>query len=221
MSRYLDKFVSTMPNSQAKHVLDFLTELRDDGTIRTVEEYNTRLRDLTARLEREEPAPLFRQFWAIVGDIIDSGRFNAMMKATRMDLETAFAEAENIGDVLELHKTLFKLTVLKALRKAVKELNKKITLYEFFNRDQEGFSDGQFNTFDDLGAATGRSDSLASQLFYDPRRRLSIDDSEDAVIDFQAERLVMPPASSEDILPIDISLVEDAYNDARQASRAV
>ena len=42
MSKYLDKFRTTMPASQARHVLDFLTQLKDTGAVRTVQESEDR-----------------------------------------------------------------------------------------------------------------------------------------------------------------------------------
>ena len=50
MGRYLDKFLSTIPKIQTKHIFELLNELRDNGTIKTMEEYNTKLKELTGTL---------------------------------------------------------------------------------------------------------------------------------------------------------------------------
>jgi hypothetical protein len=211
MGKYLDKFNSTMPAVQGKQVLQLLNGMKDRGTITSVEEYNTQLQQLTEHLKSTNPQPIFKFFEGKVGDSIDSDTFNAMVDATAFDLEAAFQEADNVADVLELHKALYKITVLKTLEKAVGELEKTITLYEFLNRDRNGFTQAQFNTFNEVdGSASKRTDIGASSLFSDLRDGSDIQTKEDCQIDLLGEQLILAPDDFEEIKIVNISLVDDA-----------
>lgn len=208
--KYLDKFISTMPASQGRQIMEILRNLSDAGTIKTVNEYNAKLQELSVHLKSVEIQPIFKLLQASIGEVIDSERFNAMVKAIRMDLEAGFEEAENIATVLTMHKFLYKMTVLKSLRKAVSELEKNISLYEFFNRDNEGFMDAQFNTFDTAdGMATHRTDALAENLYYDDNTGEEIDEEEDAQVDLFGERLVMPSRTSKELNVANVELIHD------------
>ncbi len=211
MSKYLEKFNSTMPAVQGKQILQLLNGMKDRGAITSVAEYNAMLQQLTEHLKSTNPQPIFKFFEAEVGEAIDSERFNAMTDAATFDLEAAFQEADNIATVLDLHKSLYKLTVLKALEKAVKDLEKTVTLYEFFNRDQNGFTQAQFNTFNESdGNATKRTDIGASNLFHDSRRRADITASEDCQVDLFGEQLNLPANTVEEFTVVDVTLVDDA-----------
>ena len=190
MGKYLDKFQSTMSAVQGKQVLQLLNGMKDRGTIVSVEEYNSKLQQLTEHLKNTNPQPIFKFFEGKVGDPIDSDTFNAMVDATTFDLEAAFQEADNIANVLDLHKQLYKLTVIKTLEKAIDELEKTISLYEFLNKDQNGFSQAQFNTFNEIdGGASKRTDMGASSLFYDPRKQSDIQAKEDCQVLCRAQRV--------------------------------
>jgi len=199
-----------MPKNQTRYIFEFLTEMKDQGIIRTVSEYNEQLKLLTAELKKDEPRPMFKLFMAIIGNIIDSDRFNAMVKSVRADMEVAFQEAAEVANVLELHKSLYKLVVLKALRTGVKNLERKISLYEFLNRSEDGFTTGQFESFDEAGNSTQRTDPLSGQLYYDSRRKLTVSDSNDAVIDLVGEELILPSHRGGEVNVTEIELVEDA-----------
>jgi hypothetical protein len=200
-----------MPAVQGKQVLQLLNGMKDRGTITTVAEYNAKLQQLTEHLRSTNPQPIFKLFEAEVTEAIDSDMFNAMVDAATFDLEAAFQEADNIATVLDLHKTLYKLTVLKALEKSVKNLEKTITLYEFLNRDQNGFTQAQFNTFNEIdGEATKRTDTGASNLFRDLSKRQDISSDEDCQINLFGEQLVLPANSSEELKVVDVTLVDDA-----------
>jgi hypothetical protein len=220
MGRYLDKFLSTIPKIQTKHIFELLNELRDNGTIKTMEEYNTKLKELTETLKSKDPVPTFTLFQALVGKDVSSDLYNTMVKAVVADLDTAFQEAENISDVLDLHKNLYKLTVIKALKKAVKELERRITLYEFFANSYDGYTSAQFNTFDESERHdTPRSDALADVLYYDFSRRANILAEDDAAIDVFKEGLILPSIVSQEVKVVDIDTIDDG--DASVSTRDV
>jgi len=202
MAKYLDKFLSTIPQSQANSIFKFLTALKDQGSIRTEQEYNTKLRELTAELNRTVPEPTIKIFLAVIREVISSDSYNAMVRAAGYDMETAFKEAEQISEVLSLHKSLYKLTVPGALKKAIDDLERKIDLYEFLNSSD--YSIGEFNTFNNLRNLTDRTDPLANQLYYDFKARAEVLNTYDANIDLVGEELLMPAYNTKQINITDI-----------------
>ena len=85
MGKYLDKFKSTIPAVQGRQIFQLLNGMKDAGNIRSVNEYNQKLQELSEHLRGTSPQPLSKFFTAFVGNLIDSDRFNAMVKAIGFD----------------------------------------------------------------------------------------------------------------------------------------
>jgi len=211
MGKYLDKFRSTLPATQAKQIFEILNGMKDRGSIQTVKEYNALLTELSTQLRSTNPQPTFKMMEAIINRIIRSDRFNVMVDATSRDLQSAFGEAENIATVLDYHKNLYKLTVTKTLAKAVRDLEADIGLYEYFVNDNNGFIKGQANTFADVDG--NRAPRLVTEefgLFYDWRRRVSVDEEEDAQVDPESQRLILGSETSNEIPIADIDIINES-----------
>lgn len=191
MGRYLEKFLSSVPERQSRQALEILGKLKDKGTIRSIKEYSEKLQALTAVLKSTDPEPTFNFFQAAVGNEIDSEIHNTMTEAAAMDIETAFQEAQNIGRVLEMHKNVFKVTVFENLRKSIRELSKKIDLYQYLEGSYDGFAYSQFNTFDETGYLTPRTDPLVNSLYFDYNKNEAVPAEEDAQINTQAQNLIL------------------------------
>jgi len=209
MGKYLDKFKSTIPAVQGRQIFQLLNGMKDAGNIRSVNEYNQKLQELSEHLRGTSPQPLSKFFTAFVGNLIDSDRFNAMVKAIGFDLETIFQEADNIATVLDLHKSLYKLTVLTALEKGVDDLEDLISLYEFMNRDINGFSQAQYNTFrnNDKRIIDRRANP---GLFFDLRRNELTTGNDDCQVDLYGQQLILPSSFREELKAVDIELLSDA-----------
>lgn len=208
MGKYLDKFRSTLPATQAKQIFEILNGMKDRGSIQTVKEYNALLTELSQNLRSTEPQPTFALMEAIVGRIIRSDRFNVMAEATGHDLQAAFSEAETISIVLDYHKNLYKITVAKGLEKAVRDLERDIGLYEYFVNDTNGFVKGQSNTFADVDG--NRAPRLVAEefgLFYDWRRRIPMSEEEDALVDPEAQKLILGTDTTEEIPVAEVDIV--------------
>jgi len=108
MSRYLDEFASIVPTIQGKQILELLNSATDTGEVRTLEEYQARLQELTDILKNTDPQPTYKIYEAIVGHPIRSDAFNTMVNTMVNDLDTAFKEINNIAEVLDIHKTLIR-----------------------------------------------------------------------------------------------------------------
>ena len=209
MSKYLDKFRSTLPVIQGKQIFQLLNQMKDSGQITSVDEYNTKLQELSTYLKTTNFNSIFKFFEAKIGNVISSDTFNTMVKAASYDLESIFSETDTISSILDLHKSIYKLTVMQALQKAIVDLSKTINFYEFLNNDTNGFTQAQFNTFSDIsGLGSNRSDM--GSLFYDPRLNVPMSATQDCTIDYVGQQLVLPFIDSKEIKITNVSLVDDA-----------
>ena len=207
MSEYLDKFRSTMPAMQARHLLKFVNELKDSGTLRNTEEFNLKIQELLSQIEMD--APQFKQFLGYIHELIDSDTYNAMVKAIQADMETAFKETSNATDILNMHKELHKITIIQNLQASIADLDRKISFYEYISRNNR-WDAGLTNTFSSLGGTTPRSDPLASTLYKDRRSSIqNIPPEEDANIDLVAEALILPARDSREIDVASVEIIHD------------
>jgi len=201
-SSYLDKFRSSLPTVQGNQILKILTYKRDSGEIRSVDEFKDNLRKLTQEILAERITPTLKIFNAIAGADTSSAQYNEMLDRIEDDLESIFAEADNIDEIIEGHHNLINNIALKALRYGINELESKIILYEFLNKNSKGFDDALFNTFRESAILnTSRSDNAASLVFVDPRKKEVISADEDAQVDLIGERLIIG-ADKEEYLTI-------------------
>lgn len=210
MGRYLDKFRSTMPAIQGKQIIQLLSAMKDSGSLRTIAEYNAKLQELSQYLRSTNPQPFFKFFEAKIGDVIASDTFNAMVKSAQLDLEAAFNEAETIAQVLELHKQLFKLTVLKSMEQSLDDLEKAISQYEFLNSQIDKWDYLDFNTFNALDGGILSRELGDSSLFYDIRRRQSISADETCSVDIFGQQLEMPLVGDQEVKITNITVTNDA-----------
>jgi len=198
LGSYLDKFRSTLPTTQGNQLLSRLTQKRDNGEIRTLDEFKDNLKALTANLLAEKIKPTFKLYRALVGVDTSSEQWNYMMQLIENDLATAFTEADNIEEVLEAHRNLIQDVSLKTIRYAIHELEAKISFYEFVYQTRHGFDSSLFNTFKETkDIAMTRTDELANTLYADPRNNSEqVETGEDASVDLVGERLTLGASSS-------------------------
>jgi hypothetical protein len=161
-----------------------LTEKRDSGEIKTVDEFKARLQELTTILIEETLTPTLVLFEAVAGKEASYEQYNNMLDRVRDDLEAAFEEANNLEEIIDSHHSLIFQVALKALRYGINQLESKITLYEFLAKTNRGFDDALFNTFREAESInTSRSDATASLVYVDPRKNEVVSNTEDAAID--------------------------------------
>ena len=196
-SSYLKSFSSALPSTQGNQILRLLVSQKDTGQIRTLDEFKEKLKTLTSQLLASQVAPTFTLLNAIAGDDISSERYNYMLDRIHDDLEAAFAEADNIDTIIDTHHKLMDQIALKALRLGINELESKVSLYEFLNKDIHGFDDSLFNTFRDAQqTSTPRSSVVSALVYKDPRTGLVLDSSQDAMVDLVGERLLLGPTDN-------------------------
>jgi len=211
MSRYLDKFVSVIPAVQGKQITEILSNNKNLGSIRTVEEYSQKADELFQVLAQTDPKPTLKLFLGEVDKTLSSETFNFMMERIIDDLTSVFKEAKNIADVAILHRKLIVETILRSLRFAINNLNDNISVHEFLSKNKDGFTAAQFNSFkQDNVLKTARTDALATALYVDPSTGLLVPATEDAVVDPVGEQLLLSASLTKEILMKNVRLILDA-----------
>lgn len=193
MAQYLEKFAGTIGKRQSEQILKLLNKQRNTGQIRSVQEFTQKLQNLVNELTSQELKPSLSMYMAEAEQDTDSEAFNFMLDRVEDDLSASFEEAVNIDEVQRSHEAIIRDVILKNLRAGVAELDSKITLFEFLNRDARGFDSAIFSTFrESKEERTQREGTLAQVLFRDPRRNNEvIPIAEDASVELIGERLTL------------------------------
>lgn len=188
-TNYLDKFRSGLRTSQSNQILKLIAKERQQGNITSVEEFKSRLSELTAELTSETIEPILKIYMGSLGEIIDSDSYNFMLERVEDDLEAAFQEMNSIDEVVAAHETIINDVVLKNLELALDDLESRLESYEFLNRSEQGFDDAVLNTFriTQQNRATGSKEVN----FTDPKT-LSLNSADnEALVDFVGEKLLL------------------------------
>ena len=176
-----------MPVIQGSQVLKILGQMRDQGIIRTEQEYTVALNNLTAMIQGTDPIPLIKFFAAVLNSYADSESFNWMIDRLTDDLTTGFNEADTIASLIEAHQKVYEEFTVAKLKQLIEQIREEIALHTLLRRSQEGFSNIQFNTFTQNSRSTPPTDIAAGQLYFDYSANESVDDL--AVIDIVNESL--------------------------------
>jgi len=193
MAQYLQKFAGTIGKRQSEQILKLLSQQRNSGQIRSVQEFTQKLQGLMFDLTSTVLTPSLKHWMAEQGEDIDSETYNFMLDRVEDDLSAGFEEANNIDEVQRSHEAIVRDVILKNLRAGVNELDSKITLFEFLNKDTRGFDSAIFSTFrESKDERTQRQGTQATLLFRDPRELGElIPTSQDADVELIGERLVL------------------------------
>ena len=211
MSIYLDKFRSTVPKTQGNQVLKILQQEQRIGQLNSFEAFKNRLKDLTTELQSTTIVPILRLFLAEYGLIVDSETFNFMVERIVDDLNTAFTEASNVDEILNIHNTLFMDAVFKSMYIALHNLENKISTFEFLNNDDYGWDNTHTGILGGEAVKSAqRDDSNAALIFQDPRKGSIIEADQDASIDSKGPRLSLGPNAEKNISLIGVRAIFDA-----------
>lgn len=193
MGRYLDQFKDKIGSRQTQQILRLLNKQRNAGQIRSIDEFGKRLESLMRELTSTSLKPTLSLFPAEANKKIDSETMNFMLDRIKDDLEASFEEANNIAEVQTAHIAIVKDLLFKNLKAGLAELETKIALYEFLNKNRQGFSDAISSTFREtqLNRTDRKQEDAASALFIDPRRLNSFNTNEDASVDLVGEKLTL------------------------------
>ena len=176
MYKYLEAWRSGLPAIQGAQVTQILNEWREQGIIRTEVEFRAALDRLTGMITATDPVPLVKFFPAILNRFADSESFNWMVDRLINDLINGFSEGSIIEDLLAAHQKVYEEFTLAKIKSVIEDIREEINLHLLLRRNQEGFSNLQFNTFTQNTRSTPPSDPVADQLYIDRSSRKDIKD---------------------------------------------
>ena len=192
MGQYLDKFKDVIGKRQTQQIINLLNQRRNTGQIRTIEEFSKQLEDLVRSLTETNLKPSLSLFLAKETELTDSESVNFMLERVEDDLIAAFEESDNIDEVQKSHEAIIRDVIFKNLKAAVGELDSKIRIFEFLNKDNRGFDSAIFSTFrESKENRTKRGDPFTAVLFRDLRTGDTVNIKEDAVAELIGERLTL------------------------------
>lgn len=194
---FLDKFRSGMKAVQGRQLLVLLSREKERGSISNLEEFKSRLVELTNQLSGTTIKPTLELYLAKVGDRIDSETYDFMIERIEDDLKAAFLEANTIDEVLNSHETIVNDVVLKNLELAINDLESQIESFEFLNKTAEGFDNAIFNTF--RITQNARNAFNEGVIFLDPKTGLQSLPVNEASIDFIGEKLLLKSELNEQV----------------------
>lgn len=188
MYKYLEAWRSGLPAIQGAQITEILGQWREDGLIRTEEEYRDALNRLTGMITSTDPVPLVKFFPAILNQFADSESFNWMVDRLINDLINSFNEGEIVTDLLDAHQKVYEEFTLAKIKSLIEDIREEINLHLLLRNNQEGFSNLQYNTFTQNTRSTPPTDPVADQLYIDRSSRADIKD-QSAIIDAVNEAL--------------------------------
>ena len=215
MYKYLQAWESAIPTVQGSQVVKLLTDMRDQGIIKTEQDYRTALNRLTGAINATDPVPLSKLFPALLDTIIDSESFNWMVDRLTSDLVSGFREAQTIEDLLNAHRKVYEEFTIAKLKQIIGIVEQQVVFHELLTQNEEGFSNMQYNTFTQNAKSTSRSSVLATQLFYDRSSRETIETRYDAVVDAVNEALELAgTANTRTFVDAEVDLENTTVNTA-------
>ena len=217
MSKYLDSFIQSIPAIQGKQIISVLNELRNNGAIRTVEEYRTKLQELTAILSQGKPIPISKLFLGDKGETIDSESFNFMLNRFSDDIDTLLNEISLIAETTNAHRAIVKDKLIKDIDLSVRSLTVDIRKNEVLANSGLGFSVVQYNDFsnqDELRLARSEG-KIAAELFYERRSKTVLGQEYDAAVDVISKTMTLPYEKSENHVITNVDIEYTTSSDAQ------
>jgi len=190
--KYLEAWKSGMPAIQGAQVGQILSTMREQGLIKTEEEYRNAINRISAMIQRTDPIPTIKLFYAILNEYADSESFNWMVERLRDDLSSGFGESELLGEILEAHQKVYEEFTLAKLRGLIDKIREEVNLHVLLRQNSEGFSNLQYNTFTQNARSTTTKSPLLEQLFFDRSSKRTLD-NDPAIIDAINETLELNP----------------------------
>ena len=144
MSKFLDDFLTTMPSTQRKKLMDLLTLKKQTGIIRSDYELEKELERLLNELEERSGSITFQ--CRLQEERIDSEKYNKNLEEIAFDLATIFEASEIIDRLISDNKTLGR-SLLLDIQKKVYLLKSKLEKYKLFFQNQLDQQEGIYEQF--------------------------------------------------------------------------
>ena len=200
MNRFLTKFAGTIQNRQTQQILKVLNKRRQQGEFKTLAEFQEGFQSLMSELVQENLVPSLTHHTAAAFDEVSADIHNEMLTRASHDLIASFEELDKIREVQVSHETIVHEVLLKNLRSGLAELQARVQLYEFLNKDANGFELAKYSTFKETQEErTNRGANISSSLFTDPKTQKFFLSKYDAAVDLIGERLTLGVGNKKEI----------------------
>jgi hypothetical protein len=172
MISYLSNYISNLPAIQTRQLLKVLQKKREDGEIRSVEEFQRQLANMVKLIGQENLVQQTPPLGFSEGDLMESDAMRTFFNALQLDLELLLGETDRLGETIRGHNELITQSYFNALEAAVNELEYQVRAYELlgarkfagFGRQLQGYS---FST--SIVAPAAQTNGFCSDLFKDYR----------------------------------------------------
>lgn len=200
MNKFLTKFAGTIQNRQTQQILKILNKRRQQGEFKTLAEFQEGFQSLMSDLIQENIVPSLAHHAASAFDEVSVEIHNEMLTRASHDLIASFEELDKIREVQVSHETIVHNVLLRNLRSGLSELQTRVQLYEFLNKDVNGFEQARYSTFKETQEErTNRGAGISSLLFTDPKTEKFFISKYDADVDLIGERLTLGIGNKKEI----------------------
>jgi len=115
-SSYLSTLLNILPAVQTRQIMDILAGLQNSGGVLTPKEFEDKLKELTAVVNKENRIlPTFELSLALPRELCRSSIYNGMLTRAKNDINSAFLQLDEIGSKLEDHNILFVDSMIRDL----------------------------------------------------------------------------------------------------------
>ncbi len=200
MNRFLTKFAGTIQNRQTQQILKILNKRRQQGDFTSLAEFQEGFQELMSELVQENLVPSLTHYPASAFDEVSVEIHNEMLTRASNDLIASFEELDKIREVQVRHEGIVHEILLRNLRSGLSELQARVQLYEFLNKDANGFELAKYSTFKETQEErTNRGTNISSSLFTDPKTQKFFLSKYDAAVDLVGERLTLGVGNKKEI----------------------
>lgn len=173
MVPFLKGFLNNLSTVQSKQVLRILSQMRDRGEIRSLQDFENKLIELADLVQKDALGQRTPPLTFEEGELLESDAIRTFTEYVRLDLEAALGETERLSNSMRAHNRILAENYFNSLENAVSELEAETRAYEVLEYQKfTGFtSKVKIWNFNGPVSVPGADDDdpFASSLFVDGR----------------------------------------------------
>jgi len=139
MYDYMSKYKGKLFSSHADQIVNDLRRRRATGEIRSINDLRSEYQRLVTRLLENVLTPTTKIYEQVSGADTDPEQYNAMLRSIGADLKAAFAEANNIFDLLQAHNLLLEEAGFGVLEAALDKIEREVEKQQLIKARNYGF----------------------------------------------------------------------------------
>lgn len=175
MVPFLKGFLNNLSAVQSKQVLRILSQMRDRGEIRSIQDFQKKLADLAVSIQKDQIGQRTPPLTFEEGELLESDAIRTFTEFVRLDLEAALGETERLSNSMRAHNRILTENYFNSLEAAISELEAETRAYEIledqkFNGFTSKVKHWEFSRADSVPGANP-DDPIAASLEVDRRGR--------------------------------------------------